>query len=41
MAKKKATILFKLLSSVGTGYFYLGKKNSKYNKIKIKKVFVE
>lgn len=26
---KKSTILFRLLSSVGTGYFYVGSKSSK------------
>jgi ribosomal protein L33 len=26
---KKATMLFKLLSSAGTGFFYVGKKNIK------------
>jgi len=31
MAKvKKATMLFKLLSSANTGYFYVGKKSTKY-----------
>jgi ribosomal protein L33 len=29
MAKKKTTMLFKLLSSAGTGFFYVGKKNIK------------
>jgi hypothetical protein len=29
MAKKKTTILFKLLSSAGTGFFYLGEKSTK------------
>jgi len=27
MAKKKATITIKLLSTANTGYFYVGKKN--------------
>lgn len=31
---KKSTILFRLLSSAGTGYKYLGEKNSKYMNIK-------
>ena len=30
MAKKKATVLFKLVSTAGTGYFYTGEKNVKY-----------
>lgn len=28
--KKKATMLYKLLSTAGTGYFYVGEKNTKY-----------
>jgi ribosomal protein L33 len=27
---KKSTMLFRLLSSAGTGYFYVGKKNVRY-----------
>jgi ribosomal protein L33 len=27
---KKGTILFRLLSSAGTGFTYIGSKNSKY-----------
>ena len=27
---KKRSVLFKLVSSVGTGFYYIGKKNSKY-----------
>jgi ribosomal protein L33 len=27
---KKGTMLFRLLSSAGTGYFYIGHKNVKY-----------
>jgi hypothetical protein len=30
MAKRKTTILFKLLSSAGTGFYYLGEKSTKY-----------
>ena len=33
MAKKKS-VLFKLVSSMGTGYFYVGKKNTKLDKKK-------
>jgi large subunit ribosomal protein L33 len=28
--KKKATMLYKLVSSAGTGFFYVGEKNTKY-----------
>lgn len=28
--KKKAQMLFKLLSSAGTGYFYVGEKNTRH-----------
>ena len=29
MAKKKAQMLFKLVSSAGTGFFYVGEKSTK------------
>lgn len=32
---KKTTILFKLLSSANTGYFYLGEKSTKYSLLNI------
>ncbi len=28
--KKKATVLYKLLSSANTGYFYVGEKSTKF-----------
>jgi large subunit ribosomal protein L33 len=28
---KKTTLLFKLVSSAGTGFYYYGEKNTKYN----------
>ncbi|MCL4116180.1 UNVERIFIED_CONTAM: hypothetical protein GTU68_013258 [Idotea baltica] len=28
---KKSTMLFRLLSTAGTGYFYVGKKNVRYS----------
>lgn len=35
MAKKKATVLYKLLSSAGTGYFYVGEKNTRLKNINL------
>ena len=28
--KKKATMLYKLISTAGTGFFFVGEKNTKY-----------
>ena len=28
--KKKATMLFKMVSTAGTGFFYVGEKSTKY-----------
>lgn len=30
MAKKKGTVLFKLMSAAGTGFFYVGEKNTRF-----------
>jgi len=30
MAKKKATVLYKLMSAAGTGFFYVGEKNTRF-----------
>ena len=30
---KKSTVLYKLLSSAGTGFFYVGEKNTKFKYI--------
>jgi hypothetical protein len=31
--KKKGTVLYKLVSSAGTGFFYVGEKSTKFNLI--------
>jgi large subunit ribosomal protein L33 len=33
--KKKATLLYKMISSAGTGFFYVGEKNTKYTTRKL------
>ena len=30
---KKSTVLYKLLSTAGTGFFYVGEKNTKFYKL--------